>query len=224
MAFLDNLLAKIRTVTVSDNNPNRKDTSKNQAGNNTTKKTCCSSGSVDSEDLHGLPKIVLLGTPNVGKSALFNRMTGVYVTVSNYPGTTVEVSRGRGTFGGQECQVIDTPGMYSFLPITEEEMVTRRLLLDEHPELVLHVADAKNIPRMLPLTLQLIEAGLPAILVVNIMDEAERSGIRIDIAKLKQKLGIPVVATAAARGRGIEELNEIITQALHRYGLKQKVS
>lgn len=174
--------------------------------------------------LHGLPKIVLIGTPNVGKSVIFNRMTGTYVSVSNYPGTTVEVVRGRGNFGGQECQVIDTPGMYSFLPITEEEMVTRRLLLDEHPELVLHVIDAKNISRMLPLTLQLIETGLPVILVVNIMDEAHKAGIQINIAKLEQKLGIPVVATTAVCGMGIKKLHETIIQILNKYGLNQKVS
>ncbi|MCX7771454.1 MAG: 50S ribosome-binding GTPase, partial [Proteobacteria bacterium] len=86
-------------------------------------------------------------------------MTGAYVTVSNYPGTTVEVSRGWYSIDGMKLEIIDTPGMYSMLPISEEERVTRTLLIEEKPELVLHVVDAKNLGRMLPLTLQLIEAG-----------------------------------------------------------------
>lgn len=151
-------------------------------------------------------KIALVGTPNVGKSVIFNKLTGKYVTVSNYPGTTVEISRGKGYIGNQECEIIDTPGMYSLMPITEEERVARQLLLEEKPDVVLHVVDAKNIKRMLPFTLQLIEAGLPVILVLNIMDEAERLGIKIDARRLSQRLGIPVVATAAALNEGIDEL------------------
>jgi ferrous iron transport protein B len=117
------------------------------------------------------PAMVLLGSPNVGKSALFNALTRTYVTVSNYPGTTVEVYRGKAFIDGTEYQVIDTPGMYSLLPITEEERVGRSLLLAEKPDILLHVIDAKNIDRMLPLTLQLIEAGLSIILVINMIDE-----------------------------------------------------
>ncbi|MDI3522050.1 MAG: hypothetical protein PWP43_232, partial [Bacillota bacterium] len=131
-----------------------------------------------------LKKVALVGNPNVGKSVLFNRLTGIYVTVSNYPGTTVEVSRGKGRFGGEELEVIDTPGMYSLLPITEEERVARRLLITESPSAVLHVVDARNLERMLPLTFQLIEAGQPLILVLNIMDEARRRGIHIDCTRL----------------------------------------
>jgi ferrous iron transport protein B len=114
-------------------------------------------------------KIAIVGSPNVGKSVLFNNLTGSYAAVSNYPGTTVEVSRGKAKFGEEEFEVIDTPGMYSLLPITEEERVARSILLDEQPAAILHVIDARNLERMLPLTLQLLEAGLPAILVLNIM-------------------------------------------------------
>ncbi len=156
--------------------------------------------------------IVLVGNPNVGKSVLFSRLTGAYVTVSNYPGTTVEVSRGLWRADGQKWQVIDTPGMYSFLPITEEERVARRLLLAERPEVVIHVVDAKNIERMLPLTLQLIEAGFCVVLDVNIVDEAERLGLHIDVDGLERHLGIPVAATAATSGRGLELLKEKIGQ------------
>lgn len=160
------------------------------------------------EHIEGLPKIALVGTPNVGKSVIFNRLTGKYVTVSNYPGTTVEISKGKGRIGDCEFEIIDTPGMYSLMPITEEERIARRLLLEERPEVVLHIVDAKNIKRMLPFTLQLIEAGLPVILVLNVMDEAERLGIKIDAYKLRQKLGIPVVVTSAALNKGIKELKQ----------------
>ncbi|KNF09195.1 ferrous iron transport protein B [Gottschalkia purinilytica] len=157
---------------------------------------------------NGLEKIALVGSPNVGKSVIFNRFTGAYVTVSNYPGTTVEVSRGKGKIKGNEYEVIDTPGMYSLMCITEEEKVTRDLLFTEKPKVVIHVIDAKNIKRMLPLTIQLIEAGIDVILVLNIMDEAERMGLKIDVNKLEKELGIPVVPTIAATNKGIDKLKE----------------
>jgi ferrous iron transport protein B len=142
------------------------------------------SPSVDSEGERR--KIAIVGSPNVGKSVLFHKLTGTYVTVSNYPGTTVEVFRGKGAIGGEVFEVVDTPGMYSFLPITEEERVTRSILLKEKPDVILHVVDAKNLERMLPLTLQLMETGLPVILLLNIMDEAERLGIQFDIPFLEK--------------------------------------
>ena len=162
----------------------------------------------------GLPLVVIVGSPNVGKSVLFNTLTGIYATVSNYPGTTVEVMRGKAHFGTVETGVMDTPGMYSLLPITEEERVARGILLSEHPSLVIHVVDAKNLERMLPMTLQLIETGLPVMLVVNLMDEAERLGMQVDAWKLQQSLGIPVLCTALALGRGARELKDAISAYL----------
>ena len=158
----------------------------------------------------GSRKVALVGNPNVGKSVLFNALTGAYVAVSNYPGTSVEVSRGSATIGGGQYEIIDTPGMYSILPITEEERVAREILLTEKPEVVLHVLDARNLERMLAMTLQLIEAGLPVILVVNIMDEAERMGLSIDIPLLQEKLGIPVIGAATAKKRGLTEIRQAI--------------
>jgi ferrous iron transport protein B len=165
-------------------------------------------------------KVALVGNPNVGKSVLFNALTGAYVTVSNYPGTSVEVSRGSATIEGQQWQVIDTPGMYSIHTITEEERVAREILLNESPDVVLHVLDARNLERMLAMTIQLIEAGLPVILIVNIMDEAERMGLTIDLKLLEQKLGIPVIGAATARKRGIDDICSAI--ALHRCSSEQK--
>lgn len=159
-------------------------------------------------DTYGLKKIALVGSPNVGKSVIFNRLTGAYVTVSNYPGTTVEVSRGKGIIGGEQYEIIDTPGMYSLMCITEEEKVTKELLFREKPKALLHVIDAKNINRMLPLTVQLIEAGFPVILVLNIMDEAEKLGLKIDVEEIQNILGIPVISTVAALNKGLDELKE----------------
>ena len=156
-------------------------------------------------------KIILVGNPNVGKSVVFNTLTGSYTTVSNYPGTSVEVSRGQCEIGGENYQVLDTPGMYSMLPITEEERVARRILLEESPYVVLHVIDARNLERMLPMTLQLIEAGLPVVLLINIMDEAERVGMHVDVALLQEKLQIPVVGGAMGRAkRGLWGLRDAI--------------
>lgn len=155
-------------------------------------------------------KIALVGSPNVGKSSLFHSLTGRRVIISNYPGTTVDVFRGRANFKGRSVEVVDTPGMYSLHSITEEERVARAILLQEKPDVVLHVVDAKNLERMLPITYQLIEAGLPIILVLNMMDETEALGIVIDTDRLSSELGVPVVATAANLGRGINELKEAV--------------
>ncbi|HSV73651.1 MAG TPA: FeoB small GTPase domain-containing protein [Chthonomonadales bacterium] len=158
------------------------------------------------------PRVVVVGTPNVGKSVLFHRLTGAYVTVSNYPGTTVEVARGRARFGGRQVEVVDTPGLHSLRTLSDEERVARRLLLEEPAMVVLHVVDAKNLERMLPFTFQLLEAGLPVVLVANMIDEAERAGLRIDVEGLEQSLGIPVVGTVAVSGRGIPRLRALLDE------------
>lgn len=157
-------------------------------------------------------RVALVGNPNVGKSVLFNALTGSYVTVSNYPGTSVEVSRGSAVIKDQDWQVIDTPGMYAMHTITEEERVAREILLNERPDVVLHVLDARNLERMLTMTIQLIEAGLPVVLVVNILDEAERMGLAFDLPLLQQRLGIPVIGAATARKRGIDEIRKAIAE------------
>ena len=150
--------------------------------------------------------MALVGNPNVGKSVLFNNLTGIYATVSNYPGTTVEVSRGKVKIGENNFEVVDTPGMYSLLSITEEERVARNILFTEKPDIVLHVVDATNLERMLSSTIQLIEAELPVILVLNMMDEVEKIGGTIDIKKLEEVLHTPVIAITAITGKGIDIL------------------
>lgn len=167
-------------------------------------------------------KIALVGSPNVGKSVIFHHLTGQYVTVSNYPGTTVEVTWGQFKWGGLSADVVDTPGVYSLLPISGEEQVTRQLLLTEKPDLVLHIIDGKNLKRMLSITLQLLEAGFPVILVVNMMDEVRRRGIDIDLARLEERLGILVIPTVSILGEGIPELKNFVGQYL--LGIEKETS
>jgi ferrous iron transport protein B len=157
-----------------------------------------------------MKKLALVGNPNTGKSVMFNNLTGSYATVSNYPGTTVEVTRGRGEFEGISFEVVDTPGMYSVYSLTEEERVARSILLNERPDVVLQLVDAKNLERMLLMTFQLIEAGLPLVVVLNLMDEAEAAGISIDLEGLSERLGVPVVGTVATSGKGMDELRKEI--------------
>ncbi|MFN4180726.1 MAG: FeoB small GTPase domain-containing protein [Armatimonadota bacterium] len=155
-------------------------------------------------------RVALVGSPNVGKSLIFNRLTGIYVTVSNYPGTTVEIFRGRTYIESVLYEIIDTPGMYSLLPSSEEERVARRLLMEERPDVIVHVVDAKNLERMLALTLQLVEADFPTVVALNMMDEAEKFGVRIDTEILSNILCLPVVPVIATTGEGISELRRVI--------------
>jgi ferrous iron transport protein B len=153
--------------------------------------------------------IALVGHPNVGKSVIFQRLTGQHVVVSNYPGTTVEVSRGSAR-QLRETVLVDTPGVITFPPHSEDEQVTARLLLHEPLRAILQVGDAKNLRRTLLLTVQLIEMGLPLVLALNMMDEAEARGMVVDERLLAQYLDLPVIPTTATRGRGMPDL----TQAL----------
>lgn len=175
--------------------------------NKTNEASCHSTAS---EIIEGNKRVVLVGNPNVGKSVVFGNLTGRYVTVSNYPGTTVEVTRGNGNIDSEKIGITDTPGMYSLLPITEEEHVARTILSKEIADVVVHVADAKSLEKTLHMTLQLIEAELPVILDLNIMDEADRLGIKIDLKKLRNELDIPVVATIATGNKGMDNLRQAI--------------
>lgn len=154
----------------------------------------------------GTPQVMLVGQPNVGKSVLFKRLTGQYVTVSNYPGTTVEVVRGKAVVGDRRVDVLDAPGINSLQPLAADEGVTRSLLLERKAEAVVQVADAKNLSRALFLTLQLAELGMPLVLDLNMVDEAQRRGVRVDAGRLGDLLGIEVVSTVATKGRGVETL------------------
>ncbi|MCB4204800.1 ferrous iron transport protein B [Deferribacterales bacterium Es71-Z0220] len=164
-------------------------------------------------------KVLLVGNPNVGKSLLFYHITGKYASVSNYPGTTVSITKGTTKIGSHhELEIIDTPGFYNMITITEEENVTKKIILEERPDVILHVIDAKNIERMLPLTLQLLEANLPVILVLNMYDELKTRGLDIELSHLEHDLGIPVVCTIATKRYGLDNLiSRIISVAEKRY-------
>jgi ferrous iron transport protein B len=156
----------------------------------------------------------LVGNPNVGKSVLFNRLTGAYVVVSNYPGTSVALTHGHGTLGGRDIEVVDTPGSYALIPGTEEERVTQDVILDGGADVFVHVLDAKNLPRGLPFTLQLMECGRPLVLALNMMDELEELNVEVNLDLLHERLGIPVVPMVAIKGKGLDALGQAIEEAL----------
>jgi ferrous iron transport protein B len=163
-------------------------------------------GSNDVDHSGDLNKVLLIGNPNVGKSALFGLLTGKYVTVSNYPGTTVEVTYGNAVLNKTRSLVIDTPGVNSLVPMSEDERVTRDMLLSDRAGVIIQVADTKNLRRGLLITLQLAEMAVPFILDLNMDDEARSRGIAVDQEKLSEILGIEVVKTVATRKSGIDRL------------------
>ena len=154
--------------------------------------------------------VLLIGSPNVGKSLTFNKLTGMTAMVSNYPGTTVDIDEGNFTYENKTVHLTDPPGLYDLNTITEEERVAKLLVLDEQFDLMVHVVDAKNIEKSIDLTLQLIDAGKEVILVLNMMDELEKIGATVDAEALSHELGIPIVLTAAAENRGLYDLKHTI--------------
>lgn len=162
-----------------------------------------------------IKKIYLIGNPNVGKSVVFSRITGVRVMSSNYPGTTVEISKGGIDIGGERIEVLDLPGAYSLDPTCRAEEVAVSLLneLRRNEIVVINVLDATNLERNLVLTLRLIEEGFPVIACLNMFDEAGHKGINIDTARLESLLGVPVVPTCAITGAGIKDLMERLKDA-----------
>jgi ferrous iron transport protein B len=154
--------------------------------------------------------MVLVGNPNVGKSVLFRNLTSRYVTVSNYPGTTVEVVRARATWAGRNAEVIDTPGINDLTPRADDARVTLGLLEEHRDATIVQVADAKNLRRALLLTLQLAELRRPMVLVLNMLDELTEQGGRIDADRLAEILDIPVVTTIAPQNQGTDDLIETL--------------
>jgi len=155
----------------------------------------------------------LAGNPNVGKSAIFHQVTGVNVTISNYPGTTVELAEGKTTYREQSVRVIDLPGVYSIGAVSEDERVARRAILDENIDVILNVVDASNLERNLYLTLQLIELGIPVVVALNQYDEALSKGLEVDPNVLSEQLGVPVIETVATEGRNVSEAFDMSIEA-----------
>jgi len=158
-------------------------------------------------------KIILVGNANVGKSVIFNLLTGTYAVVSNYPGTTVEISQGTAKIGNKQFTVIDTPGITDLFGRTDDQQVTRDILLDNPGAIFVHVIDAKSLRRGLLLNLILCGLGVKQVVVLNMMDEANDRGIFINHKKLSEILGVPVVPMIATEYVGLHHLRESILKA-----------
>lgn len=155
----------------------------------------------------GVRKIVLAGNPNVGKSVFFNAFTGLYVDVSNFPGTTLEISHAR---VGSDF-ILDTPGVYGVSSFNDEEKVARDVILGA--DIVINVVNAVHLERDLFLTQQIIDMGIPMVVALNMVDEATRQGITIDIKELERLLGVPVIPTVAVKGQGLKEVKQAVARA-----------
>ena len=151
-------------------------------------------------------RFALAGNQNCGKTTLFNALTGSNQHVGNFPGVTVDRKEGVLKGKGQTATVVDLPGIYSLRPYTQEEIVTRDYIIDEKPDGIINIVDATNIERNLYLTLQLLELRVPTVLALNMMDEVRENGGSIDVKKMSDELGIPVIPISAAKGEGVSEL------------------
>lgn len=163
------------------------------------------------KDKHAKLTIALAGNANVGKSVIFNELTGSNQIIGNWPGKTVERAEGKLHFDGQDIDVIDLPGIYSFSTYSMEEIVSREYIAFEKPDVVINVVDAAVLERNLFFTIQLKEMEVPMVVCINQVDLAKQKGIVVDIEKLEAALGVPVVATVAIRGEGLHELMEAAT-------------
>jgi ferrous iron transport protein B len=166
--------------------------------------------------------IALTGNPNVGKSTVFNALTGLGVDTANYPGKTVELNLATTRFNDLEIGVIDLPGTYALGSTSEDQWVARQALLDARADVVVVVVDATRLERNLYLPLQLLDLGFPVVVALNLVDEAWRAGLRIDELRLARLLGVPVVPTVAARGIGLDRLVEVALR--HARGATARVS
>ena len=158
-----------------------------------------------------MKNVLLVGNPNVGKSVVFSRLTGVRTTVSNYSGTTVSYTRGFLKIGKEKVEVIDVPGIYTLEPTSEAEEIALKML--QIGDTVINVVNATHLERSLYLTLHLLEKGIPLVVALNMWDETKHQGIHIEVEKLSALLGVPVIPTAAVTGEGIKDLVQSIPKA-----------
>ncbi len=152
----------------------------------------------------------LIGNPNVGKTALFNRLTGMKQHVGNWPGVTVEKKVGKCVHKGEEIIIVDLPGIYSLTANAIDELIARNYIVEEHPDVVIDIVDATNLERNLYLTLLLIELEVKLVVALNMWDVVRERGTEIDVKMLSAFLGCPVVPTVATTGEGVEALKDAI--------------
>ena len=155
-------------------------------------------------------KVALAGQPNCGKSTIFNMVSGIDQHIANYPGVTVDKKTGNFKYNNHKIEMVDLPGTYSFSSYSLEERVAKEFIIDENPDVIVNVIDAANIKRNLYLTFQLLEIGMPVVVVLNMMDVAQRRGIEIDSKKISEILGCPVIEASGAKGIGSEEIMKAI--------------
>lgn len=160
-------------------------------------------------------RIALAGNPNCGKTTLFNALTGSDQYVGNWPGVTVEKKEGKTDIHGKPVTVVDLPGIYSLSPYSMEEIVARDFIIGDAPDAIINIVDATNLERNLYLTVQLLELERPMVLALNFMDEVEKNGDKIDIERLSQQLGIPVIPITAKTGEGLDDLMHAAHRQMH---------
>ncbi len=160
-------------------------------------------------------KLALVGNPNCGKTTLFNALTGSNQYVGNWPGVTVEKKEGRASVDGKDVTIVDLPGIYSLSPYSMEEIVARDFIVGERPDAIIDIVDATNIERNLYLTAQLLELERPMVVALNFMDEVEKLGDKIDVRRLSEALGVPVIPITARSGQNVEELLRIAHHQMH---------
>lgn len=169
-------------------------------------------------------KVALIGNPNVGKTLIFNNLTGGKAHVGNWPGKTVEKKEGRCVHGGIEMHIVDLPGTYSLTAVSVDELIARNFIIDEKPDVVVDIVDASNLERNLYLTLQLLELEANVVIALNKYDVAKSLGYEIDVKELSKILGVPVVPTVATTKEGMNELKDAIVRAAQTRGGKIEIS
>lgn len=167
--------------------------------------------------------VALIGNPNVGKTELFNRLTGLKQHVGNWPGVTVEKKTGKCTYKGEALEIVDLPGTYSLTTHAIDELIARDYIVKENPDVVVDIVDGTNLERNLYLTLLLLELEANVLVALNQWDIVKERGIDIEVDKLSELLGVPIVTTVAPTGDGIEKLKEVVVKAAKGKEKRRKV-
>lgn len=167
--------------------------------------------------------VAIIGNPNVGKTELFNRLTGMRQHVGNWPGVTVERKTGECRYKGEEMEIVDLPGSYSLTAHAIDELIAREYIVEEKPDVVIDIVDGTNLERNLYLTLLLLELEANVVVALNQWDMVKKRGIDIDVKKLSELLGVPIVTTVATTGEGVEELKAVVMKVAKERAKRRKI-